>query len=359
MPDGYAQSTLRAPIRIGDYTLARLEPRDAAIVPDGFRRVYGDAYLSAAVYDADALARALRRGEQISFVARHADGDFAGHIALKRSAPNPRLFEVVQGIVVAEHRKAGMFRHLFDAALERARRDPDCDGFFGTALTNHKVSQRVLAEAGLRDVGFEIDYVPQRMLANEGAAGAIATVVQYLGLRPSAPRPAHVPERYRAWTARLLAVCGEATRVSAPRGRTALPAGPAGVESADMPRFDMARLSVERVGVDLPGHVARCERAAAAAGRRTVQVLVNLDRPAAAPAIDWLRARGYAYSGLLPRYCADGGHAGLMYRSFAAPNFAEIKPYSEDARWLLGEVVTDWRTRPVGPADAANGSAAE
>ncbi len=352
MHDGRGIPTRESTVRIGEYTLVRLRGDDVREIPDGFRRVYGEDYLSAVVYDAAALSAAIRSGEQISFLARDGRGGFAGHIALKRSAPNPRLFEVAQGIVVAEHRKAGIFRHLFDAALNCARADPGCDGFFGTALTNHTISQRVLSEAGLRDVGFEIDYVPQRMMAKEGAAGAIATVVQYLGLNPTAPRPANVPERYRAWTARLLAICGEGTRVVAPRGHRPLPASASRSETVDLPRFDMARLALERAGADLLSRVAGFERTARRAGRRTAQVLVNLEHASAATAIGLLRARGYAYGGLLPRYCADGAHAGLLYKSFGVPNFAEIKPYSEDARWLLGEVVGDWRSRPAGPIAA-------
>jgi hypothetical protein len=319
------------------------------LLPGGFRRVYGENYLSPLVYDAQALGSDIASGRQISFLATDRHGDFAGHIALRRTAPNPRLYEVVQGIVPAEHRKAGIFRHLFSAAIETARAEPGCIGVFGTALTNHAISQRVLGEGGFRDVGYEVDYVPQRMLAREGANGAIATVVQYLDFGRVEPCPTYVAPAYEAWVARLLATCGEAGG-PLPVARAPEPDGPSAAEALDMPRFDMARLTVTVPGADLMRRAGAFAEDAAHAGRRTAQVVLALDTPAAAWAMSLLRASGYAFSGILPHYLGDGVHAGLLFRSFDRPNFAEIVPWSEAARWLLDRTVAEWRTAPEVPA---------
>ncbi|WP_375592719.1 hypothetical protein ABWI00_11705 [Algihabitans albus] len=330
-----------SPLRIGDYTIARIGPEEAGLIPDGFRRVYGENYLSSAVYDTEAIGTALRSGEQISFLARHVSGDFAGHIALRRSAPNGSIYEISQGIVVAEHRKAGIFRHIFDAALGMAENDPTCEALFGTALTNHKISQRVLSEAGLRDVGFEIDYVPQRMLSREGAAGPIATVVQYRSFGRGPVSPAYVSPALAGWVWRLLRTGGEAGP-ALPVVRAQLTRRTCLGEETDLPRFDMARLTLEEAGDDLPRLLPDFEQRSAAAGRRTAQVLIALDRPQAAAAIESLRPLGYAFSGLLPRYLPGSAHGALLYKSFGRPNFKEIQPYTEQASALLSDVVLDW-----------------
>ncbi len=339
-------------LRLGDYTLARIGPADAGLIPEGFRRVYGEDYLSAAVYDAAAIAEALASGEQISFLARDAAGAFAGHIALRRSAPNPHIYEIAQGIVVAEHRKAGIFRHIFNTALAEAEADPECEALFGTALTNHRISQRVLQEGGLRDVGYEIDYVPRRMLDREGVAGPIATLVQYRGFGRGPASPAYAALPYVGWVARLLRHVGEAgPALPVVKPQVVRPSS-LGRES-DLPRFDMARLTLEEAGRDLPALLADFERRAEAAGRRTAQVVLALDRPAAAAAMEQLRGLGYAFSGLLPRHLPGSAHGALFYRSFAQPNFAEIQPYTEEAARLLREVELDWRQ--VAPAAARGG----
>src|SRR3546814_16847939 len=69
---------------------------------------------------------------------------------------------------------------MIDRALEFARDTLGSHAVYGISLTNHTVSQKVVARRGFRDVGMEIDYVPQRMLVQDGAAGPTATLVTYL-----------------------------------------------------------------------------------------------------------------------------------------------------------------------------------
>ena len=339
---------------VGGYTVRRMAAAEAGELPDGFRAVYGEDYLSARVYDSAALADLVTSGDQVSYLARDPRGRLAGHIALTRSAPNRQLWEMGQAIVLPDHRKSGIFRWLFQAALTHATRDPACVGLFATSLTNHVVSQKVCAEAGFKEVGLEIDYVPQRMLVKEGAQGAIATIVQYMPVQRVAPRPAYVPESYRGWVADLLAAVGERGPVHAQRGAGLLASGASQIDALDLPRFDMTRLTLTRAGDDFVRRIGLAERTAAASGRRTVQVLVPLDRPDGAAAFARLRDRGYGFSGLLPRFLPDGGHAGMLYRSFEAPNLGEIQAYSPMAQDLLAAVQADWAARPrLQPARAA------
>jgi GNAT superfamily N-acetyltransferase len=332
---------------VGGYTVRRMTAGEACELPEGFRAVYGDAYLSARVYDADALAAVVAAGDQVSYLARDPHGRLAGHIALTRSAPNPALWEMGQAIVLPDHRKSGIFRWLFQAALTHATRDPACEGLFATSLTNHVVSQKVCAEAGFQDVGLEIDYVPQRMLVKEGACGAIATIVQYMSVRAAAARPAYVPAAYRPWAARLLAAVGERGAVRVPDGDGGFADRPTVLDSLDLPRFDMTRLTLTQAGGDFAGRLQAAERTAAAAGRRTIQVLLPLDRPDGAAAFAQLRRRGYGFSGILPRFLEGGAHAGMLYRSLDTPNLPEIQVYSASAQDLLQQVRADWASRPA------------
>ena len=328
---------------------------EAGELPDGFRAVYGEDYLSAKVYDAAALSAVVSGGDQVSYLARDPKGRLAGHIALARSAPNRRLWEMGQAIVLTDQRKSGIFRWLFEAALTHATRDRTCEGLFATSLTNHVVSQKVCSEAGMRDVGLEIDYVPQRMLVKEGARGAIATIVQYRPVQAAAPRPVFVPADYRDWIGDLLEAVGERGAVRAAAGNGRLAAGATELDTRDLPRFDMTRLTLARAGADFAACIRAAERTAAAAGRRTVQVLVPLDRPDGAAAFARLRGRGYGFSGLLPRFLPGGAHAAMLYRSFDAPNLCEIQVHSAMAQTLLADVRADWAARP--PAQRAKTAA--
>ncbi len=326
----------------GGYRISGFTYKDAADIPHAFKAVYGEDYLNPLVYDADGFASLVASGDQISFIARDADGDFAGHLALAFSAPNRRLVEVSQGIVVPAHRKSGIFARLMERAVAFARGELGAQAVFGTALTNHAVSQRVLAACEFRDVGLEVDYVPQRMLLRERATGPAATLVQYLDLGRHDHAPCHLPPSYAVWFARLLdgaAITGQRQMTLA----TQLDRRASISEAKDMPRFDMSRLLIRRAGFDFWSLVDAHETKAEAAGRRSFQVLVNLGNAEGAATVELLRGWGYACGGLLPSYLEGGQHVAIMYRSFESPYFEGVKLHDGEADHLLASVVSDWQ----------------
>src|SRR3546814_8021062 len=104
----YAEPRLLQPASSNEadgYVIAGFTPQDAPDIPRAFTAVYGRDYLSSVVYSPDAFAALIASGAQISFIARDAAGDIAGHIALAFSAPNHGLVELCQGIVTPDHRK--------------------------------------------------------------------------------------------------------------------------------------------------------------------------------------------------------------------------------------------------------------
>ncbi len=326
----------------GGYRITGFQLGDAADIPRAFQAVYGGDYLNPLVYDAAGFAATVASGSQVSFIARDAEGDFAGHLALVFSAPNPRLVEVAQGIVLPAHRKSGIFRHLMRRAVDFARDELGCQAVFGTALTNHAVSQKVLAQFGFKDVGLEVDYVPERMLVREGAGGPAATLVQYLDFGCDEAALCHLPAAYADWFAGLLDAAGIAVeRQVAPSRHLDRKASLS--EAKDMPRFDMARLLVRRAGFDFWQIVSAFEASAEFAGRRTLQVLVDLGDAEGAVAVEQLRGWGYACGGLLPGYLEGGRHLAIMYRSLAEPYFDGIRLHAEQAEDILACVMADWK----------------
>lgn len=326
----------------GGYQIGGFQPADAADLPRAFEAVYGRDYLNPMVYDPSSFADAVASGAQISFIARDAEGNFAGHLALAFAAPNRRLVEVAQGIVLPAHRKSRIFGRLMARAVAFARDELGCQAVFGTALTNHPVSQKVLAQVGFRDVGLEVDYVPERMLRREGAEGPAATLVQYLDFGRDEAPACYLPASYAGWFKTLLdgaAITGD-RQVAAV---TALDRRASESQAIDMPRFDMARLLLRRAGFDFWRLVDNFETEAEIAGRRSAQVLVSLGAREGAAAVEQLRGWGYACGGLLPGYLDGGQHLAIMYRNFAAPHFAGISLHAPSAERLLARVVADWQ----------------
>ncbi len=324
------------------YTIAGFTAADAPDIPRAFRAVYGEDYLSPLVYDPAAFIELIASGEQISFIARDPEGEIAGHIALAFSSPNRGVVELCQGIVTPENRKSGIFVRMIDRALDFARTTLGAQAILGISLTNHIVSQKVVCKLGFRDVGMEVDYVPQRMLVQEGAEGPAATLLQYLDLGRSVHAPCHLPPSYALWFARLLndaSISGHRQITLA----TGLDQRPSICESKDMPRFDMARLVVRRAGNDFWTLVGDHEARAEAEGRRSFQVFIGLGTPEGAAAVELLRGWGYACSGLMPGYLEGGQHVAIMYRSFDEPYFEGIQLHNAGAQRLLDSVRADWQ----------------
>lgn len=341
----YAKSQVLLPeplLEADGYVISGFTRQDAADIPKAFTAVYGRDYLSSVVYDPEAFAAMVASGDQISLIARDSRGDIAGHIALAFSAPDRGLVELCQGIVTPDHRKSGIFVRMIDRALDFARDTLGAHAVYGISLTNHTVSQKVVARRGFRDVGMEIDYVPKRMLVKDGATGPAATLVQYLDYGRHDYAQCHLPPSYAVWFTRLL----EGALVSGPRQitlATGLDRRATLSEMMDMPRFDMARLLVRRAGFDFWSLIGAQEDAAEAAGRRSFQVLINLGSAEGAAAVELLRGWGYACSGLLPGYLEGGQHVAIMYRNFEAPHFEGIKLHDEGARRLLSHISNDWQ----------------
>src|SRR3546814_19968642 len=111
----YAEPRLLQPASSNEadgYVIAGFTPQDAPDIPRAFTAVYGRDYLSSVVYSPDAFAALIASGAQISFIARDAAGDIAGHISLAFSAPNHRLVELCQGIFPPDHHTSGIFLRM-------------------------------------------------------------------------------------------------------------------------------------------------------------------------------------------------------------------------------------------------------
>lgn len=321
------------------YIIGDFDPKDAHRLPDLFRRIYGEHYLSDDVYDPDALERANADGSGRSLVARAANGAPVGHLAILKTAPNPGVRELGQGVVDPDHRTQGLLGQMINAGITISDRDPGCCSLFGAALTNHLHSQRALWRADFVDVGFEIGYVPSRMMRIEAeGAGPTATVLQYRALDDRPSLVTHLP---RTYSDLMLALYDQLhlTRNFAASDEALDGMERSQVGSVDLPRFDLLRLTIRRIGADLE----QCIAEAVAAGRRNrrtmVQAVLALDSPATDAAVQALRAAGFWFGALLPRWM--GADALLMQRALGKPCFDGIDLFTDDARALLRFVQED------------------
>ncbi len=327
------------------HLIAKFATGDAQHLPSLFRSIYGDHYLSAEVYRPEAFISANANGTCNSLVALDRCGLPIGHLGILRSAPHAGVRELGQGVVDLNHRTQGLLGQLIDACISEADRDPGCHGLFGAALTNHVFSQRALWKAEFVDVGFEIGFVPARMMQIEApGAGPTATVLQYRAMDDAPSKVCYLPSAYSDLALALYEQM-RLTRVYATSDQPLDLAGPGQMEVIDLPRFDLVRINVWRIGNDLTAYIGRAVAEARRKGRTMVQLALSLNSPCTDAAVEAMRAAGFWFGALLPRWMDDD--ALLLQRAIGRPWFGDIELYTNDAKALLRFVQEDAARQPV------------
>jgi hypothetical protein len=322
------------------YNIAEFSTADSLLLPDLFRKIYGEHYLSGEVYDPAHYIEANETGDAISIVARGPDGLPVGHVALVASAPYRGVREVGQGVVDPECRGGGILNGMIDEAIVLADRDPEVCGLYGASLTNHTFSQRSVWRAEFVDVGFEIGFVPARMMQIEAQAeGPVSTCLQYLPLGDAPMQRTFLPGAYRDLAVHLydhLRLQRQFDQADEPLDRTA----PSRIAVLDLPRFDIVRVNIMRIGADLPALLRTIDQEAQANGRTMVQVFLELGSPTADAACEALRKQGFWFGGLLPRWMDRD--ALLMQKAVnGEPWFDGIQAFTNDAKALLRFIRAD------------------
>ncbi len=228
---------------------------------------------------------------------------------------------------------------MIDRAIVLADHDPTVCGLYGASLTNHTFSQRSVWRAEFMDVGFEIGFVPAHMMQIEAQAqGPVATCLQYLPLGDAPMQRTFLPSAYRDLAVHLYDHLG-LRRQFEDGGAGLERTPPSRIEVLDLPRFDIVRVNVFRIGTYLPVLLAAINREAEQNGRAMVQVFLEPDSPTADAACDALRRQGFWFGGLLPRWMDRD--ALLLQKAGGEPWFGGIQAFTNDAKALLRFIQAD------------------
>lgn len=307
-----------------------------------FRRVYGDGYPVKLVYDAQGLASAFEKKENIPVVARTAAGSLVGYEALYRSSPNPRLYEAGQGLVDPAWRGAGLAQRMNRFINEVAVSRLELDVLFGEAVCNHIFMQKAWAPYGNVETALEVDLMPAEAYTQEGSATGRVAALAMFRVMNRAGQTVYLPGAYEEQLRYLYSAPGvEDDRIFVPSSGPA-PEGSATRVAVQVFDFaQVARLAVHEAGEDLEGTVRDREEDSAARGVVVLQAWLNLSEPWVGWAADCLRRKGYFLGGLLPRWF--GTDCLLMQKILREPNWQGIRLYSERAEKILALVREDAR----------------
>lgn len=320
-----------------DIDVRPLTPADARGVSHCLARCYGDSYPKRIMYESDRLAALVRSGAYGGVVAV-AGTDVVGHIGFSRPASASTVVEAGTTIVDPGRRGAGLMGRM-GQELGTLLASAGAAAFIHFPTTAHPVMQRASLAAGGRETGIMLAYLPPdaRDRAIGGPrAGRLAVTVVYQPLLEAPAQSIHLPGRYADLILGLAEALGlgrsAAAAARAPTGASRL------ARVLDAPR-GLERISLDRIGADLAGHLPA---SAATAGAGPVHVDLPMNDPALDHAVELLAERAFAFAAWLPGWA---GHDVLRMQRVADATDAELSPRlcSPQARDLMSMIRAELR----------------
>ena len=313
-------------------------PHDAEGIATLFRSVYGEEYPVKLVYNPAELIAAFDRKENIPVVARAKDGRIVAHEALYRSSPNPQLYEAGQGLVLAELRGSGINGKINEYVCEIVAPSLGMESIFGEAVCNHIYMQKAWSKFQTVETAIEVDLMPEEAYAVEASAtGRVATLLMFRNYRER-KQTIYLPNVYRDQLQFIYSALPDAQEFQGDHNEPL--SGPSNMEVQVFDFAKVARITINKPGIDFKVALAGQERALVDRGMIVFQVWLNLSWPFIDAAVEVLRKEGYFFGGLLPRWFGTDGI--LMQKVMQKPNWEGIHLYSDLAKKILDLVRADW-----------------
>lgn len=326
------------------FRLHRADETNVVLIPEIFRSVYGDSFPVSYVYQPELLAQELQQGRLSAALAFDADGQPAGYVSLFHSAPNVRLWEAGNLVVVPAYRQTEVADLLVaavntDGFLYTAL---DSDGLFREAVCCHYYSQVSSIKTGQFDFALALDQLDGPSFKDNLAGSArVSCVINFSEISPP-HQPVFIPAVYAGMLNRLFLQLRPRVHSDS---IAPLPQDASSTRSEDhyYEAVQTWKVAVWEIGSEWLAFTANL---LAEAKRRKVislQITLNMACPFIGAAVEVLRAQGFFFGGLAPRWFdADGL---LMQQVFGyETEYALTKLYSPTAKELLAFIRADRAT---------------
>ncbi len=319
------------------FRLVPVGPDNAVLVGAVFRAVYGEDYVDQLVYRPEELLKKIAQGRLAGLLALDNAGRPAGYAALGATAPNPCLWEEKGLIVVPAYNKTDAGILLACYFGNPAVWPAGVAGVFAAAVCHHYFSQVICAKAGWIASAIQLDLFDAAILHERPAGVGRISCSLFFSLMPPAGGRSYWPSAYRGILSSLAAARRE------PEGELStepLPGvGATDVQVSSVTASRSLTVNVFRIGGDWAAVVDGLAAEARRERLVSVQVFIDTANPAIGAAVELLRARGFFFGGLAPRWFGSDGL--LMQRVFADTRYDLIKLYPDTAGRLLAFIRSD------------------
>ncbi|MDD5243197.1 MAG: hypothetical protein PHU49_04200 [Syntrophorhabdaceae bacterium] len=324
------------------FTIDTFRPEDADGVTRLFTAVYGNGYPVRLVYDPAALVSAFHAKENVPAVARTENGDIVGYDALFRSAPNPKLYEAGQGLVLPAYRGIGISVEMNRYVCDVLAKEFDVNAIFGEAVCNHTYMQK--SWSGLvgsdTETALEVDLMPAKAYTQEQSSSGRVAVLPMFKIYRKRPHTVYIPPIYREQLAYIYSKINDTRTLELSSEN--IPQEAATESSSQVFDFaNVARIAFSGTGRDFDSIFDKKEEELLRERIIVIQVWLKLGMPWIGRIVDSLRDRGYFLGGVLPQWFDSDGL--LMQKVIGTPNWEGIQLYSERAKTIMDFTRADWQ----------------
>ncbi|HEX9078944.1 MAG TPA: acyl carrier protein [Desulfuromonadaceae bacterium] len=321
------------------YTITPVCRANAHEVAVLFRAIYGEEFPVKYVYHGDQVMREIDEGRLAASLALDEKGAAAGYVSAFKPAPNRRLWEGGNLLVLPAHGEGDLAWMLFNHYLRPGSLPGgEADGVFGEAVCHHYYTQFNCAKAGFADCALALDQLDSASFREHRPdTERVACLLQFFE-HSVPPAPIYLPDCYATVLRKLCAPLRPRTFLSA---KAPLPDSGETVHHDDF--FEAAgtwRVSVASLGGGWEPMLDELLREAAGRNVTSLQVVLSTSLPCTGAAAESMRQRGFFLGGIFPRWFGSDGI--LMQKVLGKePDYDGIKLYSSVARELLAFIRED------------------
>lgn len=321
------------------FTVQPFSPEDAMGVIQCCWSIYGDGYPVDTYYTPEKLIQANSDGTIYGLVAKTADGEIIGYGALYRSSPPFKgIYEAGQYIIQKEYRGSRAAYNINQRLIEYAR-ELGIDAIYGETVTHHLITQKFGARAGTLGTALEIDLMPAEAYDNdERVSGRVTTLLEFL-IYNDKPQQLFIDEGIREHIEKSV-IKLKVEREIISDIPDCQKAGSTIINTEEYDFAGVGRAHISATGDDFEYLFEQYESRIFGKNYKVSQVFLSSSDSGSIRIYNYLKLKGYFYGGYLPRW--TDSDAILMQKLVVPPTFEGINLFTEDAKWLLEYVKTEY-----------------
>jgi len=324
------------------YTITAVSQANAANVATVFRAIYCDKYPVRYVYHANQVMQEINDKRLAAALAFDESGTPVGYVSMYKCAPNPRLWEGGNLLVVPGHSNGNLASMMMQYYLEPQNLPEQLsDGIFGEAVCHHYFTQMNCSKAGFSDCALALEQMDSSsFIEHQPETDRVACLLQFR--EQSEPHePVYLPDCYDTILRHLLAPLRYRRFLS-----SNAPLPDTGVIKKTDCYYESAgtwRVSVSSIGNNWTVFLDDLLNEARTLEVKTIQIILSASLPYTGQAVESMRQKGFFLGGIYPRWF---GSDGIMMQLLLdrEPDFKGIKLYSPAAKTLLDFIQNDRKT---------------